>query len=119
MLSVPEFYGSAGEPFMGHIPSIGPAMPMSMPTLGSPIGLILGLGAMGMMRPQPVADDPIQLDMQRITDALRNRLRAMENETLEAESPSFGQAFSRARKAGLNEFSWRGRQFHTRLREET
>lgn len=33
--------------------------------------------------------------------------------------PSFKEAFASARKAGKKEFTWNGKRYHTRLKEET
>lgn len=123
LLSVPNFYGSAGEPFLGSIPKMGRDGPFAPPTLGSPLGMLLSLGMMGLagganeaQTPQAVPDN-----MDYIRDQLRRRLAQMENAPPADVMPdemSFGDAFAAARKGGLKEFSWRKKRFHTRLKRE-
>ncbi len=113
LLSTPDFYGSPGEPYLGSIPSLGGDGPIQNMTLGSPLGMILGLGMMGLMWPKDaIPPDAIKEQTEALRDLMRRRLRGMES----PPEPTFGKAFASARKQGLQEFTWKGRRFHTRLK---
>lgn len=111
LLSIPQFYGSPGEPLLGQMPS--PVMPplsrLQPPSQGPGMSPLLGLLAASLFSQQ--AQSP-QMGLL-ATDEKPN------DEPLDVmpDDMNFKKAFSTARKMGLVEFTWRGKPYTTKLKE--
>jgi hypothetical protein len=51
-------------------------------------------------------------------EAKAKRQMDIRNQQMQADKGSFDDAFAQARKAGRQDFSWRGRKYNTKLRGE-
>lgn len=112
MLTVPQLYGNAGEPGWMTMPSrVGSDAPMSFPDSGA-LGLAVPLAILAMLAPGS-ANTP---GIEQIRRFASGRIKPAADDT-SAQIP-FGAAFARARRAGLQEFIWRGKRYNTRYREE-
>jgi len=114
LLSVPQFYGSAGEPSMMSMPTPSmPPMSRLQPGMGQGgpgMSPLLGLLAMGLFSQQ--AQSP-QMGLLALPDEKPND----EPKDVMPDSMPFKKAFATARKMGLVEFTWRGKPYTTKLKE--
>jgi hypothetical protein len=112
LLTLPQFYGSAGEPTLGALPSLGPqsrGMPMPQGGALAPMAL---MGLLGMYPQQAngpgILAPPPSPPMDKLND---------EPLDIMPDSMKFGEAFGKARKMGLVQFTWRGKDYTTKLKE--
>lgn len=125
LLSVPDMLRTHGEPRLGNIPNVAPRVPLGIGGGG-------GAGGAGLSMAQALAWGPALMsgllraggtdqvpgqsppqpepNVQRASGVIR-RPQA----PAPAAEEAFGPAFAKARKAGLDEFTWRGKRYHTRL----
>ena len=73
-----------------------------------------------VMRPRPVAKAELseQQKKEYYDEAKAKRQMDLRNQQIQADKGSFDDAFAAARKAGRQDFSWRGRKYNTKLRGE-
>jgi hypothetical protein len=73
-----------------------------------------------VMRPRPVAKAELseQQKKEYYDEAKAKRQMDLRNQQMSADKGSFDDAFAAARKAGRQDFSWRGRKYNTKLRGE-
>ncbi len=73
-----------------------------------------------VMRPRPVAKAELseQQKKEYYDEAKAKRQVDLRNQQMSADKGSFDDAFAAARKAGRQDFSWRGRKYNTKLRGE-
>jgi hypothetical protein len=112
LLSVPQFYGSPGEPLLGQMPS--PVMPpfsrLQAPQAQGPgMTPLLGLLAAGLFSQGAQAPNMGLL-------AMPEKPNDEPLDIMPDDLP-FKKAFAQARKMGLVEFTWRGKPYTTQLKE--
>lgn len=73
-----------------------------------------------VMRPRPVAKAELseQQKKEYYDEAKAKRQMDLRNQQMQADKGSFDDAFAAARKAGRQDFSWRGRKYNTKIRGE-
>ena len=112
LLSMPQFYGSAGEPSLLTTPSLMPqvrGMPMQQ---GAGLSPLLGLlAAGGMFAPNDV-QTPQMPQMPRPMDKVNDEPLDVMPDVMK-----FKDAFGLARRTGLVQFTWRGKSYTTQLKE--
>ena len=111
LFTVPEFYGSAGEPTLGRLPRVQNPMQMGQ----APSGGLLGMLAAGLLGGGMISSKQAQTP-------LLAQIASMEkpnDEPLDVmpDKLKFKQAFAKARKMGLEIFTWRGKDYTTKLKE--
>lgn len=111
LLTVPQLYGSAGEPSLDTTPT--PSMPpfsrlqsSQGPSLSIPLAaLAMLLGGYGKEAKGP------QIPLSKLVEKPND-----EPLDVMPDSLTFSKAFGRARKLGLVEFTWRGKPYTTELK---
>lgn len=73
-----------------------------------------------VMRPRPVAKAELSERQKKeyYDEAKAKRQMDLRNQQMSADKGSFDDAFAAARKAGRQDFSWRGRKYNTKVRGE-
>ena len=113
LFNIPQMYGSAGEPSLLSMPSIGSYQggPRSMHSGGSmaPLLALLGGGLGGLLSGNAQAPDmpPAPQPEPQWND---------EPLDIMPDNMKFGDAFAKARKMGLQVFTWRGKPYTTKLK---
>jgi hypothetical protein len=115
LLTQPQFYGSPGEPTLGLLPRVqNPMMSGQAPSGGL---LAPGIGALlaGLLYPGN-AQGPNTGPLDPV-----NPLDVPNDEPVDImpDSMNFKKAFAKARKMGLQIFTWRGKNYTTQYKEET
>lgn len=112
LLTIPQFYGSAGEPslLMGMPNTSMPPMSyLQGQSQGPGLSPLLGLLAASLFSGQ--AQSPQMGVLARTEKPNDESIDIMPSEM------KFGDAFAKARKMGLVEFTWRGNPYTTKLKE--
>lgn len=110
-LTVPQFYGSPGEPTLGRLPQVPGGNPnLSHQAVGGVNPMLLGLLASSAMMPGN-AQAPVQQQQAKPEEQPNDEPIDVMPDYLK-----FGPAFDKARKMGLQVFTWRGRNYTTKLK---
>jgi hypothetical protein len=115
LLSVPGLYGSAGEPSFDTMPALSmPLMSRLQGQLQGPgLSPLLGLLAASLFSRGAQGPGMLEMGLPAIPEEKPN------DEPLDVmpDELKFGDAFAKARKMGLVEFTWRGKPYTTKLKE--
>lgn len=111
LLTMPRFYGSAGEPTLGNLPNVGSGSPyMGMHGNSGINPMLLGLLASAGMMPSS-AQAPVQAQLPKPDEVPNDSPVDVMPDYLK-----FGPAFAKAKHMGLDVFTWRGNTYTTKLK---
>jgi hypothetical protein len=116
LLSVPGLYGPAGEPSFDTMPALSmPLMAQLQPGGAQGLGLspLLGLLAASLFSRNAQGPGMLQMGLPPVPEEKPND----EPVDVMPDTMKFGDAFAKARKMGLVEFTWRGKPYTTKLKE--